>query len=138
HDREAILAADHLVDMGPGAGVHGGTVVSQGTPQEVMADPKSISGPWLSGRKQLTIPAKRKSRAKNGALRVVNARAHNLQRVTAEIPIGLFTCITGVSGSGKSSLIVDTLLPAARSKLYSATAPIGECDAVEGLDAVDK
>ncbi|HEY2516342.1 MAG TPA: excinuclease ABC subunit UvrA [Polyangiaceae bacterium] len=138
HDREAILAADHLVDMGPGAGVHGGTIVSQGTPEQVMADAKSISGPWLSGKKQLPIPARRKARGKGPAIKVVNARAHNLRNVTAEVPIGLFTCITGVSGSGKSSLIVDTLLPAARAKLYSATAPIGECDAVEGLDKVDK
>ena len=138
HDREAIMACDHVVDMGPGAGVHGGTIVSQGTAAEVMADPKSISGPWLSGKKQLPMPTRRRARTKNANLSVVNARAHNLRNVTAEIPIGLFTCITGVSGSGKSSLIVDTLLPAARAKLYSATAPIGECDAVEGLDKVDK
>jgi excinuclease ABC subunit A len=138
HDREAILSADHVVDMGPGAGVHGGTIVAQGTPAEIMADPKSISGPWLSGKRQLPIPARRKARGKNAQIRIVNARAHNLQRVTAEIPLGLFTCVTGVSGSGKSSLIVDTLLPAARSTLYSATAPVGECDAVQGLEKVDK
>jgi excinuclease ABC subunit A len=138
HDRESILAADYVVDMGPGAGVHGGTIVSQGTAAEVMADPKSISGPWLSGKKQLPFPTRRRARTKNANLRVVNARAHNLQNVTVDIPLGLFTCMTGVSGSGKSSLIVDTLLPAARAKLYSATAPVGECDAVEGLDKVDK
>jgi excinuclease ABC subunit A len=138
HDREAILAADHVVDMGPGAGAHGGTIVAQGTPAELMRDPKSITGPWLSGEKRLPIPAKRKARTKNAFIRVANARAHNLRNVTAEIPLGLLTCITGVSGSGKSSLIVDTLLPAARAKLYSATAPVGECDAVAGLDKVDK
>ena len=138
HDREAILAADYVVDMGPGAGVHGGTIVSQGTAAEVMADPKSVSGPWLSGKKQLPMPTRRRARTKNANLSVVNARAHNLRNVTAEIPIGLFTCITGVSGSGKSSLIVDTLLPAARSKLYSATSPVGECDSVLGLEKVDK
>jgi excinuclease ABC subunit A len=138
HDREAILAADHVVDMGPGAGVHGGKIVAQGTPAEIMADPNSVSGPWLSGKRRLPIPARRKARSKGSMIRVVNARAHNLRNVTAEIPLGLLTCITGVSGSGKSSLIVDTLLPAARAKLYSATAPIGECDAVEGLDKVDK
>jgi excinuclease ABC subunit A len=103
-----------------------------------MADPNSISGPWLSGKRQLPMPARRKARGKNAQIRIVNARAHNLRNVTAEIPLGLFTCITGVSGSGKSSLIVDTLLPAARSTLYSATAPVGECDAVQGLDKVDK
>ncbi len=137
HDREAILAADHVVDMGPGAGVHGGEIIAQGTPREIMANPKSITGPWLSGRRQLPIPAKRRPRAKT-SVRVVGARAHNLQNVTVEIPLGVFTCITGVSGSGKSSLIVDTLLPAARAKLYNATAPVGECDRVEGLEHVDK
>jgi excinuclease ABC subunit A len=137
HDREAILAADHVVDMGPGAGVHGGQIVAQGTPAEIMANPASITGPYLSGKKRLPVPARRKPRGK-GAVTVVGARAHNLRNVTVEIPIGLLTCITGVSGSGKSSLIVDTLLPAARSKLYSATAPIGECDSVEGLGLIDK
>jgi excinuclease ABC subunit A len=137
HDREAILAADHVVDMGPGAGVHGGAIVAQGTPSELMASPESITGPWLSGARQLPVPSKRRPRTKV-CVRVVGARAHNLRNVTAEIPVGLFTCVTGVSGSGKSSLIVDTLLPAARAKLYNATAPVGECDRVEGLDQVDK
>jgi excinuclease ABC subunit A len=137
HDREAILAADHVVDMGPGAGVHGGEIVAQGTPDELMASRESITGPWLSGKRQLPVPAKRRARTK-ACVRVVGARAHNLRNVTTEIPVGLFTCVTGVSGSGKSSLIVDTLLPAARAKLYNATAPVGECDRVEGLDHVDK
>ncbi|MDB4939311.1 MAG: Excinuclease subunit [Labilithrix sp.] len=137
HDREAILAADHVVDMGPGAGVHGGKIVAEGTPAELMANPASITGPWLSGGKQLPVPKHRKAKGK-GAVRIVGARAHNLKNVTVAVPTGIFTCFTGVSGSGKSSLVVDTLLPAARAKLYSATAPIGECDAVEGLDNVDK
>ncbi len=137
HDREAILAADHVVDMGPGAGVHGGEIVAQGTPKEIMQSESSITGPWLTGARQLPVPVKRKTRGKS-CVRVVGARAHNLHDVTAEIPLGLFTCITGVSGSGKSSLIVDTLLPAARAKLYNATAPVGECDRVEGLENVDK
>ena len=137
HDREAILAADHVVDMGPGAGVHGGRVISQGTPAEVMADPASLTGPYLSGERTLPILRERRPTGR-GEVRVVGARAHNLRNVTAEIPIGLLTCITGVSGSGKSSLIVDTLLPAARSKLYLATAPVGECDGVEGLEQIDK
>jgi excinuclease ABC subunit A len=137
HDRESILAADHVVDMGPGAGANGGRVVAQGTPEELMATASSITGPWLTGARQLPVPAKRRPRTK-ACVRVVGARAHNLRDVTVEIPIGLFSCVTGVSGSGKSSLIVDTLLPAARSKLYNATAPVGECDRVEGLDNVDK
>ncbi len=137
HDREAILAADHVLDMGPGAGVHGGYIVAQGTAAELMKDPASITGPYLSGKRRLPIPKQRKPRTK-ASVCVVGARAHNLRNVTAEIPVGLLTCITGVSGSGKSSLIVDTLLPAARAKLYSATAPIGDCDSVTGLDLVDK
>ena len=137
HDREAILAADHVVDMGPGAGVHGGRIVAEGTPAELMANPASITGPWLAGTKQLPVPKNRKAKGK-GSVVVVGARAHNLKNVTARVPTGLFTCFTGVSGSGKSSLVVDTLLPAARSKLYNATAPVGECDAVEGLGNVDK
>ncbi|MFT3764100.1 MAG: excinuclease ABC subunit UvrA [Minicystis sp.] len=137
HDRDAILAADHVVDMGPGAGVHGGNVVAQGTPAELSRDPKSVTGPYLSGEKQLAIPSRRK-KADGRAIRLVNARAHNLRGVTAEIPIGLFCAITGVSGSGKSSLIVDTLLPAARSSLYRSSAPVGECDGIEGLSHVDK
>jgi excinuclease ABC subunit A len=137
HDREAILAAYHVVDMGPGAGVHGGKIVAQGPPKKLMEDPASITGPWLNGQKRLPIPRQRKAAGKQH-VRVVGARAHNLKEVTVEIPTGLFTCFTGVSGSGKSSLVVDTLLPAARAKLYSATAPIGECEKVEGLDHVDK
>jgi excinuclease ABC subunit A len=137
HDREAILAADHVVDMGPGAGVHGGEIVAQGTARELMTNPNSVTGPWLSGKRQLPVPGKRKGRGK-ACVRVVGARAHNLRGVTAEIPIGLLTCVTGVSGSGKSSLIVDTLLPAARVKLYNATALVGECDRVEGLEHIDK
>jgi excinuclease ABC subunit A len=123
--------------MGPGAGIHGGYIVAEGTPQQLMDNPASITGPWLCGKRQLPVPSKRKTRGK-GAVRVVGARAHNLKNVTVAVPTGLFTCFTGVSGSGKSSLVVDTLLPAARATLYSATAPIGECDAVEGLDNIDK
>jgi excinuclease ABC subunit A len=137
HDREAILAADHIIDMGPGAGVHGGEVIAQGTAAEIMANVHSVTGPWLNGTKQLPVPGKRKARTK-ACVRVAGARAHNLRNVSAEIPIGLFTCVTGVSGSGKSSLIVDTLLPAARAKLYNATVPVGECDRVEGLEHIDK
>jgi len=137
HDRDAILAADHVVDMGPGAGAHGGVVVASGTPEEIMNDPASVTGPYLSGKQKLPIPKQRKKRHK-AQIVVEGARAHNLKNVTATVPLGLFVCVTGVSGSGKSSLVVDTLLPAARSRLYSATAPIGECDAVKGLEHVDK
>jgi excinuclease ABC subunit A len=137
HDREAILAADYVVDMGPGAGIHGGTVVAEGTPAEIMANRASITGAYLSGRKALPIPTTRRTPGK-ARVAIKRARAHNLKDVDVEIPVGLFTCITGVSGSGKSSLIVDTLLPAVRAQLYSATAKVGDCDEVSGLHHIDK
>ena len=137
HDRDAIEAADWVLDMGPGAGAHGGRIVAQGTPADIVADPHSVTGPYLSGEKQLPVPNKRHKPGKK-KLRVVGARAHNLDDVTLEIPLGLITAITGVSGSGKSSLVVDTLLSAARAELYGATGWVGPCDRVEGLEHIDK
>jgi excinuclease ABC subunit A len=137
HDRDAILAADYVVDMGPGAGVHGGEVIAEGTPAEIQANAKSITGPWLSGDKHLPIPTKRHT-SDGRVLRIVGAKAHNLRDITVDIPVGTLCAITGVSGSGKSSLIVDTLLPAARSSLYRSSLPIGECSAIEGLSHIDK
>jgi excinuclease ABC subunit A len=137
HDREAILAADHVVDMGPGAGARGGNIVAEGTPTEIMAAPDSVTGPYLSGEKRIPIPPKRKKRDAR-VIRLSGAKAHNLRNVTVEIPIGLMTCVTGVSGSGKSSLIVDTLLPAARATLYGAAGAVGPCDGIEGLEHIDK
>ncbi|MCU0681924.1 MAG: excinuclease ABC subunit UvrA [Polyangiaceae bacterium] len=136
HDRDAILAADYVVDMGPGAGVLGGRVVAEGTPEAVMRNPQSITGPYLSGHKRLALPRRRRPSGKK--LRVVGARAHNLKGVTVDLPVGLLTCATGVSGSGKSSLIIDTLLPAVRASLYGARGPVGPCDAVEGIEHFDK
>ena len=137
HDRDAILAADHVVDMGPRAGAHGGLIVAQGTPAEIQADPNSVTGPYLSGEKRLPIPSVRKE-PDAAKLRVVGARAHNLREVTLEIPLGLITAVTGVSGSGKSSLVVDTLLSAVRAELYGATGWVGPCDRIEGLEHIDK
>jgi excinuclease ABC subunit A len=137
HDRDAILAADHVVDMGPRAGAHGGQIVAQGTPEELMRDPKSVTGPYLSGEKRLPIPSVRKA-PEPAHLRVVGARAHNLREVTLEIPLGLITAVTGVSGSGKSSLVVDTLLSAVRAELYGASGWVGPCDRIEGLEHIDK
>jgi excinuclease ABC subunit A len=137
HDREAILAADHVIDMGPGAGARGGHIVAEGTPAQIMASPNSITGPYLSGEKRIPIPTKRKQHDQN-VIRVLGARAHNLQNVTVDIPVGLMTCVTGVSGSGKSSLIIDTLLPAARATLYGAGGAVGPCDGIEGLQHIDK
>lgn len=137
HDRDAILAADHVLDMGPGAGALGGRIIAQGTPEEITRNPESITGPYLSGEKQLPIPGTRKQ-AGAAQLRVVGARAHNLKNIDLCIPLGLITAVTGVSGSGKSSLVVDTLLSAARAQLYGATGWVGPCDRIEGLDQIDK
>jgi excinuclease ABC subunit A len=137
HDRDTILAADHLIDMGPGAGIHGGHVVAQGSPARVMHEPGSVTGPYLSGARRLPIPAQRKRPSKQ-TLKIVRARAHNLRSITVEIPIGLMTAVTGVSGSGKSTLIIDTLLQSVRASLYRSTTPVGVCDGIEGLEHVDK
>jgi len=137
HDRDAIMAADLVVDMGPGAGVHGGRVVARGTPQEVMAAADSVTGPYLSGDKVITLPSKRK-RPSRSKLTILKASANNLKGVNVSIPTGLLVAVTGVSGSGKSSLIIDTLLAAARATLYGATGPVGDCMGVDGLEKIDK
>jgi len=138
HDEDAILTADHVVDIGPGAGIHGGRIVAQGTPDDIMADPDSLTGQYLSGVRQIPMPEKRRAPQKGKALKIFGARENNLKDVTAEIPLGLFTCITGVSGSGKSSLIVDTLYAAVARKLNSARLHPGAYDRIEGLEDLDK
>src|SRR5688572_29113363 len=120
HDEDAILQADYVFDIGPGAGIHGGEVVAKGTPQEIMASRASLTGQYLTGEKTVPVPAKRRKPSKGRALKLVGARGNNLKDVTAEIPLGLFTCITGVSGSGKSTLTVDTLYKAVARKLNGA------------------
>ncbi len=138
HDHEAIESADHVVDMGPGAGEHGGHVVSQGTPKQVASDPKSLTGAYLSGRRSIAIPGKRTPPNNLRQLIIHGATGNNLKHVDAEIPVGLFTCITGVSGSGKSTLINDTLYAAAARHLYgSAVEPAAYRD-IEGLEFFDK
>jgi len=137
HDRDAILAADHVVDMGPGAGVHGGEVVAQGTPAAIMRSDKSLTGRFLAGDRAIEPPKKRKAPGKR-RISVLGARANNLGNIDVHIPTGLLVAVTGVSGSGKSSLVIDTLLAAARATLYRATAPVGECDGVDGLEHIDK
>ncbi|HEX5628176.1 MAG TPA: excinuclease ABC subunit UvrA [Usitatibacteraceae bacterium] len=138
HDEEAIHAADHVVDMGPGAGEHGGEVVAQGTPTEIERNPASLTGQYLSGRKSIAAPARRHRREAARSLRVVGARGNNLKDVTVEIPVGLFVCVTGVSGSGKSTLINDTLYASAARHLYGAATEPAEHEAIEGLDHFDK
>jgi excinuclease ABC subunit A len=142
HDEDMIRAADHVLDLGPGAGVHGGRVMAQGSPAEVAAAPESLTGAYLSGRKRIAIPKRRLSLAQSGTdphvLRISGARGNNLKDVTAEIPVGLFTCVTGVSGSGKSTLVNDTLYAAVARKLYQAQEQPAPYREIEGLEAFDK
>ena len=138
HDEEAIAAADHVIDMGPGAGVHGGEIVAQGTPAEILRDPASLTGQYLSGRKSIPMPARRRKPDAKKHLRIAGARGNNLKDVTVDIPVGLFVAITGVSGSGKSTLINDTLYNAVAHHLYGSAAEPAEHDAIEGLDFFDK
>jgi excinuclease ABC subunit A len=138
HDEEAIEAADYVVDMGPGAGVHGGEVVATGTPEEVMANPASLTGQYLSGRKVIATPTRRRRPDPKKQLRIAGARGNNLKNVTVDIPVGLFVAVTGLSGSGKSTLINDTLYHAVAHHLYGSAAEPAEHDAIEGLDFFDK
>ncbi len=109
HDEDAIRAADHLIDMGPAAGVNGGHVIATGTAAELAANPKSLTGDYLSGRRRIEVPLRRRQADPKRQVRVVNARGNNLKRISAGFPLGTFTCVTGVSGGGKSTLVVDTL-----------------------------
>jgi excinuclease ABC subunit A len=155
HDEDMIRAADHVVDLGPGAGLHGGRVMAQGTPDEVAANPDSLTGRYLGGALRIAVPARRRTPTPvlplepvKGSLQspggggdklvIVAARGNNLQRVTVEIPVGLFTCVTGVSGSGKSTLVNDTLYAAVSRKLYGSHAEPAPHETIDGLEAFDK
>jgi excinuclease ABC subunit A len=138
HDEDAIRQADHVVDLGPGAGIHGGRVVAQGTPAEIEAAPESLTGQYLSGRRRIPVPPVRTPAQRGRALRIVGATGNNLRDVTAEIPLGLMTCVTGVSGSGKSTLVVDTLYRHVAAALQESVADAAPCRAVEGLEQVDR
>ena len=138
HDEEAILAADHVVDIGLGAGIHGGEIVAQGPPDAIMAAPESLTGQYLTGHKQVPLPASRRPANPTRSLRLVGARANNLQNVTAEIPLSTFTCITGVSGGGKSTLLIETLYKAVARKLSNAREQPGQHDHLEGVEHLDK
>ncbi|HEK9096283.1 excinuclease ABC subunit UvrA [Pseudomonas aeruginosa] len=139
HDEDAIRLADYVIDIGPGAGVHGGQVVAEGTPDQVMNHPDSLTGKYLSGRKKIAVPAKRTPRDKKKLLKLKGARGNNLQNVNLEIPVGLFTCITGVSGSGKSTLINNTLFPITATALNGATTlEVAPYDSFDGLQHLDK
>jgi excinuclease ABC subunit A len=142
HDEDMIRAADHCIDMGPGAGVHGGRVMAQGTPDEIAASAESLTGRYLSRALRIAVPSQRRTPAAAAGdarmLRIVGARGNNLRNVTADIPVGLFTCVTGVSGSGKSTLINDTLHAAVSRKLYQSHAEPAAHDEIDGIDAFDK
>jgi excinuclease ABC subunit A len=138
HDEDTILAADHVVDMGPGPGVHGGFVVSQGTPEYVEADPESLTGKYLSRKLCIEIPKKRHPYTEGKNLIVQGARGNNLRNVTVEFPSGLLICVTGVSGSGKSTLVNDTLYATVARHLYNSSLNAAECDRVDGLEHYDK
>ncbi|WP_428297003.1 excinuclease ABC subunit UvrA, partial [Hyphomicrobium sp.] len=138
HDEDAIMTADHVVDIGPGAGIHGGEVIAQGTPDDIMASPRSLTGQYLSGARQIPLPKQRRPSDKSRTLKVVGARGNNLQNVTAEIPLGLLTCITGVSGGGKSTLLIDTLFKAVARRLNNAREHPAPFDKLVGLEHLDK
>ena len=138
HDEEAILSADHVVDMGPLAGVHGGEIVAQGTPNTITKNKKSLTGAYLSGRKEIEIPGLRRLKQKTRMVTLRGARGNNLKNVTAQIPLGTLTCITGVSGGGKSTLIIETLYKALAQKLNRASDTPAPHDGVDGLHLLDK
>ncbi|MEN5083226.1 excinuclease ABC subunit UvrA [Bosea sp. TWI1241] len=138
HDEDAILTADYVVDVGPGAGIHGGEIVSQGRPEDILADPNSLTGQYLTGALSVPVPPRRRKPQKGRSLKIVGARGNNLKDVTVDIPLGLFTCITGVSGGGKSTLVIDTLYKAIARKLNGAIAQPAPHERIEGLEHLDK
>jgi excinuclease ABC subunit A len=142
HDEEAILSADHVIDMGPGAGIHGGEVVAQGTPKQIMSNKKSLTGKYLSGKLSIPIPAERRKGHFAGKKRkeivISGASSNNLKNITAKFPLGLMTCVTGVSGSGKSTLTIDTLYKAVARKVNRNRVIPGKHDTITGLEFIDK
>jgi excinuclease ABC subunit A len=138
HDEDAVLQADHVVDVGPGAGIHGGQIVAQGTPAEVMANPASLTGKYLTGEMSVPVPSRRRKPQKGRVLKLIGARGNNLKNVSVTLPLGTFTCITGVSGGGKSTLIIDTLYKAVARKLNGSIEHPAPFDRIEGLEHLDK
>ncbi|WP_309605212.1 excinuclease ABC subunit UvrA [Phenylobacterium sp.] len=138
HDEEAILTADYVIDMGPAAGVHGGEVIAQGSAADIMAEPRSLTGQYLSGAREIEVPQERRPISRKNVLRVIGANGNNLKNVTAEIPQGTFTCITGVSGGGKSTFTIETLYKAAARRLHNASDAPAPYERIEGLELFDK
>ena len=137
HDEDTIRAADYVVDMGPGAGEHGGRVVAAGTPEQIMACPDSLTGQYLTGKRMIRVPEKRRKPGR-GALKITGASCNNLKNVTAKIEFGTFTVVTGVSGSGKSSLVTDTIAPALTNAIQRSARPVGPYKKLEGIENIDK
>ena len=138
HDEDTMRHADHLIDIGPGAGVHGGQIISEGTPQQVMDDDASITGQYLSGKKYIPVPVERREASRIKKISIKGARANNLKEIDVDIPLSTFTCITGVSGGGKSSLTIETLYKAAMRRLHGSKAHPGAHDKITGLEFIDK
>ncbi len=138
HDEEAIMTADHVVDIGPGAGIHGGEVIAEGTPKQIIAAKRSLTGKYLSGALEVPVPTKRRETNARKCITVKGARGNNLKNVSAEIPLGTFTCVTGVSGGGKSTLLIDTLYKSLARKLNNARGTPAEHDTIDGLHLLDK
>ncbi|HEX8231824.1 MAG TPA: excinuclease ABC subunit UvrA [Caulobacteraceae bacterium] len=138
HDEEAILSADYVIDMGPAAGIHGGEIIAQGTPEDIMASAASITGQYLVGAREIAVPESRRAVNKKKMVRVIGARGNNLKTVTGEIPVGVFTCITGVSGGGKSTFTIETLYKAAARRLNNASDAPAPHERIEGLENFDK
>ncbi|WP_417497993.1 excinuclease ABC subunit UvrA [Maricaulis sp.] len=138
HDEEAILTADHVVDLGPAAGVHGGEIIAEGTPADILASEASLTGQYLRGTRRIEIPVKRRKIDRKRIVRVVDATGNNLKKISADFPLGVMTCVTGVSGGGKSTLTIETLYKAAARKLAKAQTVPGPHERIEGLDQLDK
>lgn len=139
HDEDTMRLADHIIDLGPGAGVHGGQIIAEGDVNAIMENPHSLTGAYLSHRTKITVPSQRVDFDKNHVLRLIGASGNNLQNITVDFPIGLFTCVTGVSGSGKSTLVNDTLFPLAANRLNQlSNRAIAACQQIEGLEQLDK
>ncbi len=138
HDEEAILTADYVIDMGPAAGIHGGEVIAEGAPEDILASKRSITGAYLSGAREIAVPEKRRRQTKGKSIRITGASGNNLKNVSAEIPLGVMTCVTGVSGGGKSTLIIETLYKVAARKLNGAAEAPAPYEKLEGLEHLDK
>lgn len=138
HDEDAILAADYVLDMGPGAGIHGGEIVAQGTPQTIMDCPQSLTGQYISGKKSIPVPTKLRKINRDKSIEVIGAETNNLKKIDATFPLGTFTCVTGVSGGGKSSLVIETLYKSLIHELHGTAVIPGPHKAIKGLQHIDK